>query len=501
MRKRWIVAGIALAAVVASLLATTTGTPPRTTADDAGRPSQALLAGAAGQRPGLTPCTVERVAAPVYCGSIEVPESPEQPSGRRLRIRVIVAASPSQSPAPDPMIFLAGGPGQAAASLAGPLTERMAFLRDERDLILIDQRGTGQSNPLTCPPPPGAHDLMGRIFDPTRLAACRDDLATRADLRRYTTSAAVPDYEAVLDALGIAQVNVWGVSYGTRLGLELARRLPQRVRTLTLEAVVPPSFAWPTTGARDADAALTAVIEDCEQAPACAGAYPAFRKDVDRAFAAVAGRTLAVTVRDPLTRERREVPFATSDLAYAVRGLLYGQDAWNLPRLFRDAASGNVNAFAQAYVTRARTLGDDIATGVHLGVYCAEDMPHADLAKARQIAVGTRTGTYLIDQYQTACGVWPQAPLTAGFRDPVRSPVPTLIMTGRRDPVTPPWTAHDAAATLERARVVTWPFGGHGYDGQSDPSCKRSLIREFVTTAAVHRLATDCVSEDAAQSW
>jgi pimeloyl-ACP methyl ester carboxylesterase len=334
---------------------------------------------------------------------------------------------------------------------------------------------------------------MGHIFDPVRLTGCRDALAQRADLRRYTTSSAAADYGPVLDALGYGQVNIWAVSYGTRLGLELVRRMPQRVRTLILEGAVPSFFTWPSSGARDAEAALNTLIRDCEAEPGCASIHPTFRRDVASAFAALATRPAAATVFDPYRQQTARVPFAASDLAYATRGLLYGPEALTLPRLFRLAASGQHDALAQAYVTRARALGRELATGVHLGVYCAEDVPYVDMAVAREMAAGTHIGSYLLDQYSRACELWPRGELPAGFRDPVRSAVPTLIMTGRRDPVTPPWSAEAVAKTLSRARVVTWPSGAHGFDGLASPSCKRGIIGDFVRTANVDDVSEDCI--------
>ena len=446
----------------------------------------------------LTTCTINGIEGTARCGVVNVLESPEKPSGRRIGIRVVVVPARAQTASPDPILFLVGGPGQGAADLAAGLTARLAFLRDDRDLVLVDQRGTGGSNGLTCPPQPRATGLMGNIFDPVRLAACRDQLAQRADLTRYTTSAAAADYEAILDAIGYRQVNVWGASYGTRMGLELARRMPTRVRTLTIEGVVPPFFAWPTSGAVDAEAALLAVITDCEADTQCSSSYPTFRQDVERAFATVATQPVTARVLDPRSGETERVTFGATDLGYATRGLLYGPDALRLPHMFREAASGRFEGFAQAYVTRARALGRELATGVHLGVYCAEDLPHADLPRARQMAEGTRIGTYLIDQYAHACDVWPRAKVPDDFREPVRSAVPTLIMTGQRDPVTPPRTAHDAARTLTRTRVLTWRYGGHGFDGLANSTCKSDIIRAFVNTADLDRLDVNCMTRDVA---
>jgi pimeloyl-ACP methyl ester carboxylesterase len=443
--------------------------------------------------PAQHPCDLPGLDRPARCAVIQVAESADAAQGRRLGIRVIVVPSRAASQ-PDPVVVLAGGPGQGAAELAGPLAQRLSFLADARDLVLIDQRGTGASGRLACDPPPHAADLMGRIFDPGRLATCRDTLARNADLQRYTTDAAAADYEAVLDALGYGAFNVWAASYGTRLGLELARRMPQRVRTLTLEGAVPPSFAWPASGARDLDAALDGRIEDCERDADCRRTYSTFRRDVDAAFAGVARQPARVTVFDPHSQRTATVPFGATDLAYATRGLLYGADALKLPRMFRAAAAGRYDDFAQAYVSRARALGRELASGVFFGVYCAEDLPFVDRAAVRAASAGTRIGSYLLDEYARACEIWPRSPIRGDFRDRVGSAVPTLLMAGERDPVTPPWSAHDVASTLTRGRVVTFPAGGHGFDGLADPECKRALIRDFVSAADVDSISLACIS-------
>jgi pimeloyl-ACP methyl ester carboxylesterase len=266
-----------------------------------------------------------------------------------------------------------------------------------------------------------------------------------------------------------------------------------------LDAAVPPAFTWPTFGARDAEAALETLIADCEASSNCSQRYPSFRRDVDAAFATLNRRAVPVAVMDPLRAVRETVTFGASDLAYATRGALYGADALRLPHWFRLAATGDYTPFAQAYVTRARTLGREIATGVHLGVYCAEDVPYLNADTVRRQSAQTRLGTFLLDEYVRACEVWPRATIPSTFRDPVRSSVPALIMTGRRDPVTPPRTAHEVAATLSRARVVTWPAGGHGFDGLQSSGCKERIIREFIATADPERLSTTCATTDTAR--
>jgi pimeloyl-ACP methyl ester carboxylesterase len=456
-----------------------------------------LPAPAAKERPALAitePCAVAGLTEPARCATVRVGESTE--SNRELDLRVIVVPAQTPTPLPDPIVPLAGGPGQGAATLATNFLPRFVPYRDQRDIVFVDQRGTGESNGLRCESPIATAALMGTLFDHAGLPACRDDRARHADLTRYTTTAAARDYEAVLDQLGYRDANFIGISYGSRLGLEIARQLPLRVRTLTVEAVVPPSFTWPSLGAADADAALNTLLDDCAADATCRQAFPRFRQDIDLAFTLVRRGSVPATVRDPATGAAAPVRFGESDLAYATRGILYGNDSLSLPLWFSNAANGDFSAFAQAYVNRARTLDAQIALGVHFGVYCAEDVPFVNWAAAETAAEGTRLGRFLLDQYRRACEVWPRGGIDPSFREPVQSPVPTLVMAGRRDPVTPPRTAEEAVRTLPRSALVVWPHGAHGSDGLASPNCRIGIMRQFLRTADPDALPLGCVTSD-----
>jgi pimeloyl-ACP methyl ester carboxylesterase len=448
-----------------------------------------------GQRGQVETCEIAGIG-PAWCATVRVRESAG--SDWLIDLRVIVLPAQTTTPLLDPILPLAGGPGQGAADLAATFGQRFAPYRDQRDIVLVDQRGTGRSNPLRCDAPLVTAELMGRLFDHGRLPGCRNDLERTANLTRYTTAVAAADYEAVLDHLGYREVNIVGVSYGTRLGLEIARQLPLRVRTLTIEAVVPPTFTWPSLGAADADAALRLLIDDCAADTTCRQAFPRFRQDIDLAFTRVRREPATVTVRDPATGATERVRFGPSDLAYATRGILYGNNAMSLPLWFRSAAEGEFTALAQAYVNRARNLDAQIALGVHFGVYCAEDVPFVNWPAAEAAAAGTHLGSFLLDQYRRACEVWPRAEVAASFREPVQTSVPTLVMAGRRDPVTPPRTAEEVVRTLPRSVLVVWPHGAHGTDGLSSPQCRTTLMRDFLRTADPASLSLGCVTSEPA---
>jgi pimeloyl-ACP methyl ester carboxylesterase len=446
----------------------------------------------------LQACAIAGVGN-ALCGSVRVAES--SGSTRTIDLRVIVLPALASPALRDPIVPLAGGPGQGSAELATFFAQRYAALRNQRDIVLIDHRGTGASNGLRCENPIATADLMGRLFEPAAVASCRDVLARNADLTKYTTSHSAQDYERVFDQLGYDTVNLIGTSYGTRMGLEITRRFPRRVRTLTIEGVVPTTFNWPTSGAVDADHALNALIDDCEADRSCVSRYPRFRQDVDLAFTRVRRGPVTATVRDPANGSIVQVTFADRDLGYATRGILYGNDATSLPLWFRQAAEGDFTAFAQAYVTRARALDDQISRGLLLGVYCSEDLPFVDWTSAEKASSNTRLESYLLDEYRQACEVWPRGSIESTFRDAVQSSVPTLVMSGRRDPVTPPWSAEAVARTLTRSRLVIWPYGGHGTDGLASGDCRASILDTFLRTADPDRLQVGCAQTDPPRGW
>lgn len=443
--------------------------------------------------PAFTECNLGGVSDSARCGVVRVPES-SGPGSRQIAIHVVVLPARASVPASDIVVPLAGGPGQGSASLAGAYGRQLEFLRQRRDILLIDQRGTGASNGLQCDTHGPATALFGHLFNPVRLKQCRDELAKRADLTRYTTPIAAADFARVWDALGYRRVNLIGTSYGSRMALELARQFPERIRTVTLDAVAPVSLAWPSQAAPDADTALSALADDCTADAACARAFPQFSRDIETAFARVARQPVDATVRDPATGEVVRVRFGRTDLGYAVRGLLYGDAALALPQWFKAAAMGSYDRFAQAYVDRARALDGEIADGVHLGVYCAEDLPRVNWPAAVAAGRPTHLGTYLIDEYRAACAVWPRAVVPASYFEPVHSTVPTLLMTGRRDPVTPPRTAIDAARTLEGSRVLLWRHGGHASDGLLQRGCRASIVNAFIQSGSVANLPVGCMS-------
>ena len=212
--------------------------------------------------PNFTPCTLTGttpgVSVEAECSRWVVPENREQPDGRTIELLFARVPAVSKSPRPDPVVLLAGGPGQSATETYPQLAGAFARLNRTRDIWLIDQRGTGGSNPLDCPYP---KETMFATPDPALISGiardCRERLEREGnDLARYTTTDYIADLEQLREAMGVAELNLYGGSYGTRVGLEYLRRHPSAIRSAVLDGVVPPDLGLGQDHASNLDATL-----------------------------------------------------------------------------------------------------------------------------------------------------------------------------------------------------------------------------------------------------
>ena len=442
----------------------------------------------------LSDCRLPRLAVAARCGHVDVPEDRAKPDGRTISIHVAVLAANTRSPDPDPFVILAGGPGQAASDLA-PFAARLAEIRRTRDVVLVDQRGTGRSSPLVC----AAYSESGmraarRETDPVpRARTCVAELARAGiDPGRYTTAAFVADLEDVRRALGAARWNLWGGSYGTRVALEYLRRHPDRVRTLALDGVASPDMmisldVWVTR-----ERALVALFERCRATPACARTMPDPGAELD-AVARNLGRTGgAVTIDDPATGAPFALP-ATRDLVIGLlQPLLYAPETTALiPAMIARAREGDYAPLVAAAGAFAGSVLQQLNLPLHYSVTCAEDASRAGLGLREHALAGTRSAR-LARKALGVCDVWPAGAAPVDAHSPVRSDVPALIFSGGMDPVTPPANGEEVAKTLAHARHVVAPGYGHIV---SPHACGPRLLASFVEHAGFARLPSDCLAQ------
>lgn len=437
-------------------------------------------------------------AGPAYpslrarCGTLERPLDPDDPDSATLPIRVAVVPALDLEPEPDPIVPLAGGPGQGAVQFYSAYAQAFEFLRRNRDIVLVDQRGTGESARLDCPYDESL--VEGRYSIEDTLAYTRDCLAALPhDPRWFTTSVAVEDLEAVRVALGYPQFNVYGVSYGSRVAQHYARRYPEATRTIVLDGVVPPQLPLGPEIALEAQKALGDIFARCAESPACGERFPDIAATFAELRAKLARRAVTVNVSHPVTGKFIELRFSDAELAAAIRLLAYHPNTIAMiPLLVSEAADGRYAPLAAQFRMTLEELSSAIAIGMHNSVMCTEDTPFYDSLRIdRQAIAATYIGTAQLDALEAICSIWPAGPFDEGLREPLDTDVPALLLSGTADPITPPRYANLAAQGLRRAWLLTLPGQGHG---QLAVGCMPRIIAEFVAQAGLEEVDTGCMS-------
>jgi pimeloyl-ACP methyl ester carboxylesterase len=427
------------------------------------------------------------------CGTLMVFENRAAKTGRKIPLAVAVIPATGPKPA-EPIFILQGGPGQAATDIAADIAHSPELdLRKAHDVVLVDQRGTGKSNGLQCPQPATPQGYFGHVeYDPAGLKACRAQLERRADLTLYGSSLAADDLDEVRAWLGYDKVILWGGSYGTKEAQVYMRQHPAHVAAAILDAVDSFGSKDPLYYAYGSQKGLERVFADCAAQPACAKAYPQLSRD----FAKLLDRFR----RGPLTAHIRAKPkaspvavrYSLGDFGYTIRGLLYDpQKSALLPsQIAAAAASGNVDAFAQAYYDRAADLRQAISGGMYLSITCSEVQPYGAEDVTRWTA-GTFLGDYMVNDFRNACAQWPRAKIPPSYFQPLESDIPTVLFSGERDPTTPAEFAKDVARHLSNGKHIIFPHGGHG---NADGPCGMSIVKAFLKTKSVKGLDTACAA-------
>lgn len=433
----------------------------------------------------FSPCSADEGPPGALCGRVRVPEDRAAPAGRSLDLFVVRIPAAGPDPAPDPVLFLTGGPGDAASETAADLPEILSVLHPRHDLVFVDQRGTGRSHPLPCA---GSGEPS-----PEEARACRLVLERDADLRRYTTWDAVEDLEAVRRALGAAAIDLVGSSYGTQVAQAYLQRHGDRVRAAVLVGALPLAPESLLFVAWDAERALHLLFEDCAADPACAAAFPRLAAETEEVLRRLQDKPVRVTVDDPQGGTPVEVTFDRGRFAATLRTRLYSAEAQSrVPLALHQAFLGDYRSMARAAVVIARLQNRGASLGMFLSVVCAEGAPFVDPAAVQRLSEGTFFGAGRTLAWLRACREWPRGEVPADFAAPVRSDVPVLIVSGRLDPVTPPSWGEQVAAFLPQSRQVVFAASSHFPDGP----CASGLVARFVEQGSVVGLEARCAEAE-----
>jgi pimeloyl-ACP methyl ester carboxylesterase len=429
----------------------------------------------------LADCRVAGIRNGVFCGRVQRPLDPEHPGRGTIAIEYVVVPAMARRKIADPVFMLAGGPGQSAVAIAAPTMPLFARLNNRRDIVFVDQRGTGGSAPLLCKDEEteslAEHSEPDRQF---RLALqCKADLLklpyirSESDLGFFTTSIAVQDLDAVRRQLGAERIDLVGGSYGTRVALEYLRQYPKAVRRTVLDGVAPPDMVLPASLSTDNQAAFDSLAAACAAAPECARAHPG----LPARFAALL-QSLPKAVSGVQPRTGRDEKFTlTRDMVLAAaRGALYSPAlASALPEAIDAAARGDLRGLLGLDAALFAKKSARLATGMHLSVVCAEDVPRLPLASDKP---GADFADASARMYQKLCSIWPRGAVPGAFYGIPVSASPTLVLSGGLDPVTPPRHGERVARALgTMARHVVVANAGHGVMAIG---CMRDVVFRFI---------------------
>ncbi len=431
------------------------------------------------------------VAQNAQCGSLDVVENPQDKNAKKIALNVLRIPAVNPVPEVDPLFVIAGGPGQSAVVVAESMHSLFRDVRKNRDIIFVDQRGTGKSNPFPCefdtestkPMPIGEEEALGREAVKQCIEKIKDYAAY------YTTSYAVQDLDAVRAALGYEKINLWGGSYGSRVVLEYLRRYPNHTRASILDGVAPVAIALPWSMEADGLAALQAINKQCADTPACLTHFG----DIAQKAKAISNRLLAnpqaINITHPRTQEKVIVNMTAQDFSGVIRLALYSRDLSSLlPQVISDADAGDYSVLASLiYLAKSKSEMAGINYGMHYTVVCNEDYP---LYKDKP-ATGSNVflNTQMVQKYSEVCEHWPRAQVPSDYWNPIKSDLPVLALSGAVDPVTPPYWGEHVKAGLANLTHIVAPGGHHIV---SSEGCIAQLITAFITKSDGKTLDTSC---------
>lgn len=429
-----------------------------------------------------------RVAA--RCGTYTVYEDRAKGAGRQIELNFAVIKALSRSPKPDAVFFLAGGPGQAATEAYLAVSSTFEQIHRDRDVVLIDQRGTGKLSRLGCKPldDPNADDEAVSNW----LSDCAEGLD--ADPTQYTTEIAMGDLDEIRAALGYQTINLVGVSYGTRAAQTYLKLYPEHVRSVTLDGVVPQSEVLGADVAADAAHALDLIFQRCAESDSCKQQYPNLVSEFTQLMNQLQKSSQSVELADPVTGQPTTVLLDYRTAATTVRLYSYAPEtAALLPLLIHEAAANqNYLPFAAQSILVGKNLSDSINSGMNLSVVCAEDFPFFDQVDLQTLTANSYYGSIEIDSLRRYCAIWPHQTVDPSFKEPVQSDQPVLLLSGEVDPVTPPSNAEQVAKKMSNSLQIVAPGQGHNVITRG---CIPRIFADFIENGTVQGLDTTCVHD------
>jgi pimeloyl-ACP methyl ester carboxylesterase len=446
--------------------------------------------------PELEPCGPASARTEMLCGTISVPENPQRPDDRQISLSVIVIpALEGHRTGGGALFLLEGGPGVAASVRQGFFLGPGREYRRGRDLVLLNQRGSGDGPPALRCEALETRGPLDDLFPLPAVSACRAELEKHADLTQYGTWNAAADIELVRLALGYDQIDLLTLSYGTKLAQIYMKRFPESVRSAVLIGTAPPDFRAPLFHAANAQRALDLLFYACQSDEPCRTAYPDLREDWHRLLARLDARPVRVTLAGSAPARRNTIEIRRGELGEAVRNLM-GSAAGQrrLPWIIHRAAAGDFGTLLGALPSGRAPY----AAGLYLSIECTEGTARIDPADVAPATGGTFLGDYRVRAQLAACAAWPRASLPDGFFTPATAEIPVLMLSGDADHVAPPEWAAEVCAALPRCRLLRIPHLGHEFfatPGWTGGECPHHLARLFYASGDPKGVNASCLAK------
>jgi len=452
---------------------------------------QRRAAGQVRPRLSLQPCPGADGELGAQCGTYEVYEDRAAKTGRKISLNVVVVPALSATPPADPVFWLHGGPGAAATQVAAAAkNDFLAGLRKQRDLVFVDQRGTGSSNPLMCDIGDDSADLpgfFGDLFPPAKLRECRARLERTANLALYTTPIAMDDLDEVRDALGYGKINLVAGSYGTVAAQVYMRQHPESVRAVFLLGVANTGIKQPLPFAAGAQHAIDRLFEDCAADKACGAAFPNLRVEFAEVMARFAKGSVTAELINLATKQKQPVSITRGNFVERLRlGLYTTATARFVPFIIHQAYQNDYLPF-QALAMRSN-VGALVARGMYMTVTCSESVPFITEQDIARETKGTFVGDYRVRSHIEACKEWPRGQIPPSYIEPVKSDAPVLMISGDLDASTPVWVGESALKYLPNGRQVKIRYYGH----QADDRCIWKILDDFIDKANAAAIDVSC---------
>ncbi|AUD58399.1 transporter [Shewanella sp. Pdp11] len=440
-------------------------------------------------------CYVEGVSDRLNCGFVTVPENPNKPDGKQIQVHYVVLPAVKNVNHEEALLAIAGGPGQSAIDNAAGFDAMLSKVRQQRDILLIDQRGTGRSNLLTCNE--GAQSPLSFDDDNADTKAETQKCLAKidADVTQYGSLNAIKDFEAVRQHLGYKKLHVYGISYGTRMAQLYMRLYPAHLATVTLDGIVPMQQSVLEIGA-SIDRGFDLLFKDCQETTACHTQFPELKAEFDQVAASLAKAPVMENVYDPVTGEKTMLTMTRGKFYGSIRMALYQANVRALvPHAIHQAAKHNFQPILGLYSLTIDNAG--MAMGMHASVVCGEDM-HRITPAMREQAQHSFMGKTMLEGLEATCEVWKVPSVDDSFSEPISSDIPTLLLSGEIDPATPPSWGELAMEKLTNAKHFVAPYATHGVAYQS---CANNLIADLVRSGSVKDLDGECLKKDVRRSF